>query len=98
MTDPAARPRSRAALIALAAFALVAFAAFAALGTWQLFRLEWKLNLIDRVEHRVHAPPVPAPGPAQWPHVNATDDEYKHVQLAGTECRSALGPFRRPAS
>jgi surfeit locus 1 family protein len=94
MTDPAARPRSRAALMALAAFAVTAFAAFAALGTWQLFRLEWKLNLIDRVEHRVHASPVPAPGPAQWPHVNAADDEYKHVQLAGTFLDSLATPVQ----
>ena len=83
MTEPATR-RSSAALLALAAFALLAFAAFAALGTWQLFRLQWKLDLIDRVEHRVHAPPVPAPSPAEWPQINAAAYEYRHVQLAGT--------------
>lgn len=83
MTEPVTR-RSRAALIALAAFAMLAFAAFAALGTWQLFRLQWKLNLIERVESRVHAPPASAPGPAEWPQVNAAAYEYRHVQLAGT--------------
>lgn len=63
---------------------MLAFAAFAALGTWQLFRLQQKLELIDRVEHRVHAAPVPAPAPAQWPQVRAATDEYRHVRASGT--------------
>lgn len=76
--------RSRAALIVLAACAMLAFAGLAALGTWQLFRLQWKLTLIERVEHRVHALPVPAPAPAQWPQVHAAADEYRHVRVTGT--------------
>lgn len=91
LSDTLARPRSRAALIACA---LLAFAGFAALGTWQLFRLQWKLDLIDRVEHRVHAPPVPAPGPAQWPRINTADDEYRHVQLAGTFLHAHTTPVQ----
>jgi len=75
--------RSRAPLV-LAACAVLACAGFAALGTWQLFRLQWKLALIDRVEHRVHAPPVPPPRPEQWPQVNAAADEYRHVGITGT--------------
>jgi surfeit locus 1 family protein len=54
-----------------------------ALGTWQLKRRVWKLDLIARVEQRVHAPPIAAPGPAQWPQVTAATDEYRHVTLAG---------------
>jgi surfeit locus 1 family protein len=84
LPDAGRRPRSRVTLIALAASAMLAFAGFAALGTWQLFRLQWKLALIDRVEHRVHASPVPAPGPAQWPQIQVATDEYRHVHLAGT--------------
>jgi surfeit locus 1 family protein len=69
------RPR-RAALIAAAA---LLFAGFAALGTWQVQRLSWKLDLIERVEQRVHAAPVEAPaGP-----VTAAADEYRHVVLHG---------------
>jgi surfeit locus 1 family protein len=69
------RPR-RAALIAAAA---LLFAGFAALGTWQVQRLFWKLDLIERVEQRVHAAPVEAPaGP-----VTAAADEYRHVVLHG---------------
>ncbi len=32
-----------------------------ALGTWQVKRLSWKLDLIERVEARVHAEPTDAP-------------------------------------
>lgn len=84
LSEAEARPRSRAALILLAVCAMLAFAGFAALGTWQLFRLQWKLALIERVEHRVHALPVPAPGPAQWAQIHAAADEYRHVRVAGT--------------
>lgn len=62
----------------------LAFAGFVALGTWQLERRAWKLDLIERVEQRVHAPAAPAPGPAQWPQVSAASDEYRHVRLSGT--------------
>ncbi|MBX5463327.1 MAG: SURF1 family protein [Steroidobacteraceae bacterium] len=54
-----------------------------ALGVWQLQRLEWKLALIDRVEARVHAAPVPAPGPAQWPALNRENAEYLRVRVEG---------------
>jgi surfeit locus 1 family protein len=64
--------------------AVLFFVAFVALGTWQLKRRVWKLDLIARVEQRVHAPPVAPPGPDQWPLVTAAGDEYLHVTLAGT--------------
>lgn len=56
---------------------------FSALGVWQVKRLFWKLDLIARVESRVHAEPVPAPGPDAFASINAADDEYRHVRLAG---------------
>ena len=56
---------------------------FAALGTWQVFRLQWKLDLIAKVDARVHAAPTPAPGSAQWPQVSAASDEYRRVMLSG---------------
>jgi surfeit locus 1 family protein len=64
--------------------AVLFFALFVALGTWQVQRRTWKLNLIARIEQRVHAPPVAAPGPAEWPQVSAERDEYRHVTVAGT--------------
>jgi surfeit locus 1 family protein len=69
--------------IGLAAFGLVLFAAFVALGVWQVERRSWKLALIARVDARVHAAPVPAPGPKEWPAVTASRDEYRHVRLKG---------------
>ena len=56
---------------------------FVALGIWQLERRTWKLALIERIDQRVHAPPVDAPGRARWPSVNVADDEYLHVRVAG---------------
>ena len=82
--NPAPRARSRAMPLMLAVCAGLVFAGFAALGTWQLKRLQWKLDLIDRVEQRVHAPAVAAPGPDRWPRINADADEYRHVRVTGT--------------
>lgn len=63
--------------------ALIA-AALAALGTWQVQRLAWKRDLIVRVDQRVHAAAVPVPARADWDKVNAGDDEYRRVSVAGT--------------
>lgn len=54
---------------------------FAALGIWQLERRIWKLDLIARVEARVHADPV---APPQWQNFNGNDQEYRRVRLSGT--------------
>lgn len=62
------------------------------LGAWQVRRLQWKLDLIAKVDARVHAPAIPGPvaltGPAAgtdpWSHVTAANDEYRHVVLTGT--------------
>lgn len=56
---------------------------FAGLGIWQLQRLSWKLDLIARVEQRLTAPPVAAPGPAQWNGISVAADEYRRVVLQG---------------
>ena len=83
--DEAVRgPRGALGLTLLAAFALLLFTGFVALGTWQVKRLAWKRDLIERVDQRVHAPPVAAPGPDRWPRVTAEADEYRHVSLSGT--------------
>jgi surfeit locus 1 family protein len=70
-------------LVALAIGAAIAFMALAALGTWQLYRLQWKQALIERVEQRVHAAPVPTPGPDRWSQVTTESDEYRHVRVTG---------------
>ncbi|WP_346895755.1 SURF1 family protein [uncultured Roseibium sp.] len=75
---------SRRAKVLFYAGMLVLTAAFTALGIWQVQRLFWKLDLIARVESRVHAAPVPAPTESEWPAVTARDDEYRHVTASGT--------------
>lgn len=84
MAQQAVRRRSTTARVALAVCAVLAFAGFVALGTWQVERRAWKLDLIARVDQRVHAPAATAPGRTEWPTVNAANDEYRHVRLAGT--------------
>ena len=78
------RQRSRTLRISLAILAGLMFAGFFALGTWQVYRLQWKLALIERVDQRVHAPAIDAPTVAQWPLVSAETDEYRHVRITGT--------------
>ena len=77
-------PGRRWGLVLWLAFLCVACGSFVALGTWQIERRAWKLDLIDRVEARVHAAPVVAPGQADWPAVDADQYEYRHVRLSGT--------------
>jgi surfeit locus 1 family protein len=83
MTSEAPRQRSTLLRLALLALALFACAGFVALGSWQVQRLHWKLALIERVEARVHAAPVPAPGPQDWARVSAAADEYRRVKVGG---------------
>ena len=73
---------TRRAMIALAAFVL--FAGLVALGSWQVQRRVWKLDLIERVDARVRAPAVTAPTREQWPLISAGRDEYRHVRATGT--------------
>ncbi|MDP1977378.1 SURF1 family protein [Undibacterium sp.] len=75
--------RSRLFRLGFTACMAVIFAGFFSLGTWQVLRLQWKLDLIERVEQRVHAAPVPIPGFSVWPNINASADEYRHVQASG---------------
>lgn len=78
----AARPRSMARVI-LAILGLLLIVLFAGLGTWQVFRLQWKLALIERVESRVNAAPVSLPPASRWAEVSKASDEYRRVRLSG---------------
>ncbi|CAN5801292.1 SURF1 family protein [soil metagenome] len=60
----------------LVALALLATLAFVALGVWQVERRAWKLDLIARVESRIHAAPVSLAA--------ARGEEYRRVKLNGT--------------
>ncbi len=78
------KPRSMLGLAIWLALLLLLTVLLIGLGTWQVQRLHWKLDLIAKVDSRVHAPAVAAPGPAQWAAINAENSEYKHVQAKGT--------------
>jgi surfeit locus 1 family protein len=77
------RRPSKASLICLGIAAAVVFCLLVALGTWQVERRSWKLDLIQRIETRVHAPPVAAPEREEWAGVTAADHEYRHVSVSG---------------
>jgi surfeit locus 1 family protein len=81
--DPAPEPapRGKLARVLVGAGALIMVLGFLALGTWQVQRLHWKLDLIARVDARVHAPAQAAP-PSTSP-VSAAADEYRHVRIDG---------------
>jgi surfeit locus 1 family protein len=81
--DASGTPRSIAKVLLLGLLAVAGIAALLALGRWQLNRRVWKLELIDRVAQRIHAVPAAAPGPADWPRVDAAHDEYRHVTVTG---------------
>lgn len=65
-------PLKRLLLIGLA---LVFAILFTGLGVWQLERRAWKLELIARVQSRVHVPAVPL--------AQAKPDEYRRVRVTG---------------
>lgn len=66
------------------AFLLFTALVFTALGSWQVQRLFWKLDLIARVDARVHAQAVAPPSDAEWSATTPEDAEYRHVTLNGT--------------
>ncbi len=83
--NTASLPRGRSPLFKVLGVVLAVFffLVFVTLGTWQVKRRAWKLDLIARVEQRVHAPAVAAPGSAHWSEVTAATDEYRHVTATG---------------
>jgi len=83
--DAARKRGARPLLAATGVFlALLLILLFAGLGTWQVYRLQWKLDLIARVEARVHAAPVAPPPAADWAGITASSDEYRRLRLRGS--------------
>lgn len=81
--DAAAGSARRGVNPILAVLALLLIVLFAGLGTWQVYRLQWKLDLIARVDARVHAAPVALPPAVRWAGISAEGDEYRRVRLSG---------------
>ena len=73
---------ARSRLVLTGAMLVLAFV-FVALGTWQVERLFWKLDLIARVEARIHAQAVAAPARPEWNAVDREKDEYRPVTATG---------------
>ncbi|MEG0976367.1 MAG: SURF1 family protein [Comamonas sp.] len=84
----------------LAFVGIALFLGFSALGTWQVYRLQWKLDLMERVTTRVHSQPAQLPAAGQWPQLDAKAIEYLPVSTTGqwltdktvlTQATTALG-------
>jgi surfeit locus 1 family protein len=67
----------------MALLVVAAFVSLLALGTWQLQRRVWKLQLIHAVATRLHGAASPAPGPTAWPSISAQRDAYRKVSVSG---------------
>jgi surfeit locus 1 family protein len=74
---------------------------FTGLGLWQVERRAWKLDLIARVDRRVHGPPAPLPPRAAWSRLDPRAIEYRRVRVTGSllpgrttwvDALTALGP------
>lgn len=76
-------PHSRARLLLLLLLLTALFAGFITLGTWQIHRRAWKLDLIAQVERKLQAAPVPAPGRESWTQIKPAD-QYLKIQAEGT--------------
>jgi surfeit locus 1 family protein len=74
--------RGTSPILAVAALLLIVL--FAGLGAWQVFRLQWKLDLIARVNARVNAVPAPPPSRDRWAGITSASDEYRRLRLHGT--------------
>lgn len=78
------RHRSPVTRFTLLALSLLCIAILVGLGIWQVERREWKLDLIARVEQRIHAPELAVPGPSEWSRVTPQTHEYLRVRLSGS--------------
>ena len=82
-TTPSRQRRATVKFILGMTVLAAVFVALVLLGNWQVRRYHLKLKIAHDIATRVHAPPVDAPGPAEWPRIAAGDDQYLHVELRG---------------
>jgi surfeit locus 1 family protein len=78
----------RASTLVIVAVIAAGFAVLCALGTWQVYRLQWKENLIEQVESRIASPPEPlAQIEDEW--ADTGDVDFQPVSLSGIFDHSA---------
>lgn len=82
-SSPQSRGPSRVAITILYSLSILLIASFTALGTWQVQRLGWKLDLIQRIETRAHAEPAALGPRSEWSNLKPEDYEYRRVQVSG---------------
>ena len=78
------RSEGRRSRIVILLLSLPLIAGLVSLGVWQVERRAWKLDLIERVDQRIHAPAVPAPSAVEWAGLIPSAQEYRHVRVEGT--------------
>lgn len=83
-TEPVRTGPSIATRIVVLVLAAILFSGFCGLGYWQVERRAWKLDLIERVDARVHGDAVAAPTRKDWGTVSREGDEYRKVSVTGT--------------
>lgn len=77
----AGRSRPRSAL--LLGLGVLLFAILVGLGTWQVQRLHWKEGLLETIDRRTHAAPVPL-ADAEKEYAASGDIDYTPVTVTGT--------------
>lgn len=78
------KPHSKKKGLALILSVVFVFILLVSLGTWQVYRLHWKLDLIESVNQRISAAAVPV---SSLNHLSASqlqENTYRHVFVAGT--------------
>jgi surfeit locus 1 family protein len=74
--------RLRSLIIPGVAF-LMALATLLSLGTWQLQRRAWKLDLVAKIEARAYGAPGAILPEPEWPHWSPEAEEYRRVRVGG---------------
>lgn len=73
----------RARRLLLPALCMFCAVLFTGLGLWQVERRSWKLDLIARVDERIHAPAVAPPSSESWATLPPRSVEYRRVAATG---------------